>query len=135
MKYLGIDYGLKRTGVAVSDTAGRVAVIKETITSEGQQGVIDRIKSIIEDDSVDVVVVGRPTNMDNGDTEQTEITDRFVEKLRNHIDKPVQVTEERLTTEMAKTLLQGVEMEKRDQVAAQILLQDFLDQQQQNNNN
>ncbi len=132
MKYLGIDYGLKRTGVAVSDTAGRVAVLRETISADGQQEVIDRIKRIIEDDLIECVVVGRPTNLDNGDTHQTEITDRFVEKLRNHLTIPVQVTDERLTTEMAKTLLQGIDMDKRDQVAAQILLQDFLDQQQIN---
>jgi putative holliday junction resolvase len=132
MKYLGIDYGSKRTGVAVSDTAGRVAVVKETIELGSQQGVIDRIKEIIVQDSVDVVVIGRPTNMSGEGTQQTETVDRFVEKLRNHVDVPVQVTDERLTTEAAKTLLHGVKMQERDQVAAQILLQNFLDQQHVN---
>lgn len=129
MKYLGIDYGSKRTGVAVSDTAGRVAVLKETIEVGSQQGTIDRLKEIIDQESIDVVVVGRPTNLQDGDTEQTAVADRFVEKLRDHVSIPVQVTDERLTTEMAKTLLHGVPMGQRDQVAAQILLQNFLDQQ------
>lgn len=128
MKYLGIDYGTKRTGVAVSDENGRMAVVKETIEAEGQQGVIDRIKQILEEDGVQVIVVGVPRNLDNEDTEMTETVQRFIEKLRNHVTIPVQTVDERLTTEMAKTLLRGVKNEDRDKVAAQILLQNFLDQ-------
>lgn len=128
MKYLGIDYGTKRTGVAVSDEDGRMAVVKETIEADGQQGVIDRIKEMIEEDAVQAIVVGVPRNLDNEDTEMTETVQRFIEKLRNHVTIPVQTVDERLTTEMAKTLLRGVKNEDRDKVAAQILLQNFLDQ-------
>lgn len=130
MKYLGIDYGSKRTGIAVSDSSGRVAVVKELIELGNQKGVIERIKHIVQEEGVGVVVIGRPTNLNNEDTQQTETVDRFVEKLRDHLEVPVQTTDERLTTEMAKTLLRGVPMGQRDQVAAQILLQDYLDQQE-----
>ncbi len=127
MKYLGIDYGTKRTGVSVSDDDGRVAVVKETIEAESQKEVIHRIKELVDQDSIECVVVGVPTNMDNESTEMTEEVERFISKLRDHITIPVQTIDERLTTEMAKKLLQGVKKEERDQVAAQILLQNFLD--------
>ena len=128
MKYLGLDFGTKRTGVAVSDNDGRMAVVKETIEVEGQQAVIDRIKEIIEEDTIESIVVGMPVGLDGQETAQTEAVKRFIEKLRNHVTIPVQTIDERLTTEMAKTLLHGVKNEDRDKVAAQILLQNFLDQ-------
>lgn len=130
MKYAGIDYGKRRTGVAVSDDAARVAVTKETIEASGQDEVIARIKAIVDEDDINIVVVGMPVNMDGESTEMTAAVERFVEKLRNHLTIPVQTTDERLTTEMAKQLLRGVDQKDRDQVAAQILLQNFLDQQQ-----
>lgn len=128
MRYLGIDFGTKRTGVAISDEQGKVAVVKETIRAASQMQVIERIKKIVNDEVIDTVVVGLPTNLDNEPTEMTDTVQRFVDKLRSHIAVPVQTVDERLTTEMAKTLLTGVKKSERDQVAAQILLQNVLDQ-------
>lgn len=130
MKYLGIDYGKKRTGVAISDSDGRVAVLKETIHADGPNEVIERIKFLVNEDAVEAVVVGLPVNMQGEKTAMTEDVERFIENLRNHVEVPVQTVDERLTTEMAKQLLRSVKNEERDQVAAQILLQNFLDQQQ-----
>lgn len=131
MRYLGIDFGTKRTGVAISDSDGRFAIVKETIHAEIQQEVIDRLKEIIDEEKVETIVVGLPVNMENQPTEMTERVERFVENLRNHVLIPVQTTDERLTSEMAEKLLRGVDQSKRDQVAAQILLQNFLDQRAQ----
>jgi putative holliday junction resolvase len=128
MRYLGIDYGTKRTGVAISDSEGKVAVVKETIEAEGLNKVIDRIKEIVTQDGVDSVVVGIPLNMNGEPTQMTERVQRFIANLRDHIEVPVQTIDERLTTEMANTLLRGVKAEERDQVAAQILLQNFMDE-------
>ncbi|PIW36881.1 MAG: Holliday junction resolvase RuvX [Candidatus Kerfeldbacteria bacterium CG15_BIG_FIL_POST_REV_8_21_14_020_45_12] len=129
MKYLGMDYGTKRTGLSISDVSGRVAVLKETIEEDSQDKVIERIKEIVIDDDVEAVVIGLPVNMNGESTAMTEQVERFIEKLRNHLTVPVQTADERLTTEMAKKLLRGVKKEERDQVAAQILLQNFLDEQ------
>lgn len=129
MRYLGIDYGTKRTGVAISDGDGRLAVVKETIRAEGQQAVIDRLKSIIEEEqNIDAIIIGVPVNMSGEPTDMTEEVNRFIAKLRDHVTIPVQTYDERLTTAMAKKLLQGVKHEERDKVAAQILLQNFLDE-------
>lgn len=127
MKYIGIDYGTKRTGIAISDPDGRLAVVKETIHAESQHESIARIKQIVEEDHVDVVVVGLPVNLESQPTEMTHQVQRFIEKLRNHLTVPVQTVDERLTSEMAAQLLRGVKHSERDQVAAQILLQNFLD--------
>lgn len=128
MRYLGVDYGRKRTGVAISDAEGRVAVVKETIDADGQQEVINRLRDMVTNDAVNVLVVGVPYNMAGEPTDMTDEVTRFVEKLRGHVTIPVQTIDERLTTEMAKTLLRGMGEERRDQVAAQILLQNFLDE-------
>ncbi len=128
MRYIGIDFGTKRTGVAISGEDGRVAVVKETIEAENQQEVIARLKEIVKTENVDVVVIGVPTNLNGESTDMTETVERFVAKLRDHVGVPVQTTDERLTTEMAKKLLRGVKNEERDKVAAQILLQNFLDE-------
>lgn len=127
MRYLGIDYGTKRTGVAISDADGRIAVLKETIESESQNETIARIKEIAEAEQIDVIVVGMPKNMGGEHTEMSAEVERYIAKLRDHLKIPVQIVDERLTTEMAKKLLHGMKPENKDQVAAQILLQNFLD--------
>lgn len=128
MRYLGIDYGTKRTGVAISDPDGRIAVVKETIETESQNDTIARIKEITEQEEIQVIVVGMPINMSGETTQMSEQVERFIAKLRDHVSIPVQTIDERLTTEMAIKLLHGLKPEDKDQVAAQILLQNFLDE-------
>jgi putative Holliday junction resolvase len=126
MKYLGIDYGTRRTGVAISPDS-RVAVVKEVIHTTSQNKTIERIKQIVAEDGIECIVVGLPVSMQNNPTEMTEKAKLFVEKLRNHVSIPVQTIDERFTTDMAEKLLRGIKHEERDQVSAQILLQNFLD--------
>jgi putative Holliday junction resolvase len=126
MKYLGIDYGTRRTGVAISPDS-RVAVVKEVIHTTSQNKTIERIKQIVAEDGIEGIVVGLPVSMQNNPTEMTEKAKLFVEKLRNHVSIPVQTIDERFTTDMAEKLLRGIKHEERDQVSAQILLQNFLD--------
>lgn len=128
MRYLGIDFGTKRTGLAISDENGRMAVVKDTIIGCGQDEVVERIKETVVTDKVEVVVVGLPLGLNSQHTEMTAEVERFVEKLRAHLGVPVQTFDERLTTAMARKLLQGMKQEDRDKVAAQIMLQNFLDE-------
>ncbi|OGY87754.1 MAG: hypothetical protein A2233_02310 [Candidatus Kerfeldbacteria bacterium RIFOXYA2_FULL_38_24] len=127
MKYLGIDYGTKRTGIAISDSSARLSVVKETISSSVQKAVIERIKNIVVEEKVDSIIVGMPLNLSGEKTEMSEMVARFIEKLRNHVTIPVQTTDERLTSQMAEKILRGINKKERDQVAAQIFLQNFLD--------
>ena len=83
-------------------------------------------------EKIDRVVVGLPLNMEGKETEMTKEVKLFVEKLRGHLNIPVQTFDERLTSQMADTLLRKVKGEKKqDQVAAQIILQNYLEQQKQ----
>lgn len=128
MKYLGIDYGTKRTGLAISNDSGTVAVVKEVVVGRGQQDVIACIKKIVDDEKVNAVVVGLPLRADSTRSKTTEIIERFIAKLANHLAVPVQTFDERLTSVMADKISPHRKHQPRDHVAAQILLQNFLDQ-------
>lgn len=132
MRILAIDYGEKRLGLAMSDDQAKVAVSKGVLEGLSQNKIIQQIKAFVNLESLGLIIVGLPTGMDGAPTAWTEEVKRFAEKLRSHLTIPVQMVDERLTTQMAKKLLveTGKTKQKKDQVAAQIFLQDYLDQQQ-----
>lgn len=134
MKILAIDYGEQRLGLAVSDDDQKVALTKGVLEGLSQTKIIQKIKALVSLDQVGLLVVGLPTGLDGQPTAWTEEVKRFTEKLRSHLSIPVQMVDERLTTSMAKGMLAGTGQTKakKDQVAAQIFLQDYLDQQQLN---
>lgn len=131
MKILAIDYGEQRLGLAISDDNQTIAMSKGMLEGLSQTKIIQKIKAIVNLEKVALLVIGLPIGMDNQPTPWTEEVKRFAEKLRSHLTIPVQMVDERLTTQMAKTLLAGSGQvkEKKDQVSAQIFLQDYLDQQ------
>lgn len=129
MKILGLDYGQARVGLALGDTTTRVAVGKGTLEGLSQNKVIAKIKAIVNLEHIDRVLIGLPVNMSGESTAMTTEVQRFVEKLRNHVPVPVQTFDERLTSQMADRLLVDIPagQRKQDQVAAQIILQNYLD--------
>jgi putative Holliday junction resolvase len=130
MKILCLDYGKARVGLALGDTENRIALGKGILEGLSQNGIISKVKAIVNLEGVDRVVVGLPTNMQGEATAMTDEVMLFVEKLRNHIHLPVQTMDERLTSQMADRLIQELPLHQRkqDQVAAQIILQTYLDQ-------
>lgn len=128
MKYIGIDYGTKRTGIAISNEEGTVAVPKKVLEGLRQDDVISSLKKLVTEEEVDAIVVGMPYRKNNTPSTSTEIVERFVTKLSHHVRVPVQTVDERFTTVMAATLLRGTKRHTHDDIAAQILLQNFLDQ-------
>lgn len=132
MKYLGLDYGQARVGMALGDDETKVAVGKGILEGLTQNKLIEKIKAIVNLEKIERVIVGLPLNMSAESTAMTEEVKLFVEKLRSHLSIPVQTIDERLTSQMADNLLRDVKGEKKqDQVAAQIILQSYLDQQSQ----
>jgi len=127
VKYLGIDYGRARTGLAVSDPAGRVAVVHSTVTLSPAQ-LPNRIAQVVEQEGIDGIIVGRPLTLAGNPTQVTAQVEQFVERLQAVINIPVMFLDERMTTRLAGQLLGSTNHPSRDQVAAQILLQNFLDQ-------
>lgn len=130
MKYLALDYGQARVGLALADDDVRIALGKGVLEGLSQNKLITKIKAIVNLDHIDRIIIGLPLNMDGNPTEMTEEVQLFVEKLRNHVTVPVQTVDERLTSKMADTLMQDMpeKQRKQDQVAAQIILQNYLDQ-------
>ena len=121
MRVLGLDYGSKTVGVAVSDPLG--------LTAQG----VERIEEIISEYQVTEIVLGYPKNMNNTVGERAEKSLEFKEMLEKRTGLPVVMWDERLTTMAADRTLEetGVHKEDRkqylDQVAAVFILQGYLD--------
>jgi len=133
MRILGLDYGDRRIGVAVSDALGWTAQGLETIERRQEGDDIRRIKQLVQEYEVEQIVVGLPRNMDGTIGPRGEICTEFAEILRQTLSLPVHLWDERLTTAAAtRTLLEAdVSRRKRklavDKMAAVLLLQNYLD--------
>lgn len=134
-RYLGIDFGAARVGIARSDLLGYTAQGTETITWNGHnlEPVLDRIVELCKEYSVDEFVIGLPLRTDNKAGEAEQKVREFAATLHERIDLPQHFYDERLTSKMATRYLQAGGSKKSsyrskiDQVAAEIILQSFLD--------
>lgn len=115
MKYLGLDFGGKRIGVAISDDEMKIAFPR--ITLENSPSVIADIKHMCEEEGVDAVVLGIPVSLSGGISAQAESVRRFGESLHEALGLLVLYENELYTTKMAKT----------DEGAAALILQGYLD--------
>ena len=132
-KVLGIDYGEKRVGVAISDSLQIIASSLTTI--ETKQFFLFLIE-LLQKEDIDRFVVGEPRNLDGTATDSTEMTEKFVEKLSiKHPNIPIKRIDERFTSKIAKQSIldAGIKKMKRrdkalvDRVSAAIILQSYLD--------
>lgn len=131
---MGIDFGDRKIGIAVSDLMGWTAQGIETIVRRPDLAKdLDKIKEIVQKYEVEKIVVGLPRNMNGTTGPQGEKVLVFAEKVRRHLHLPVETWDERLTTVAAERLLisANVRRSKRrrviDKMAAAIILQGYLD--------
>lgn len=136
MRILGLDYGSKTVGVAVSDPLQIIATGVEIIRRESENKLrrtLARIETLIAEYEVDKIVLGLPKNMNNTLGDRVEKTMEFKEMLERRTGLEVVMWDERLTTVMAhKTMIEsGVRREDRskyvDSIAAVFILQGYLD--------
>lgn len=133
MRLMGLDYGDKTIGVALSDEMGWTAQGLETIRRSNKKSDMDRLNAIIVEHQVEEIVVGLPKNMNATIGPRGELSMEFAEVLQKKFKLPVHLWDERLTTAAAeRTLLEAdVSRKKRKQVidkmAAVFILQGFLD--------
>jgi putative Holliday junction resolvase len=131
MRYLAIDYGRKRTGLAICDRDETIASPLAVI--EGQKQLLKKIAGIIKNENVGAVVLGLPLNMDGSVGGQCELVYQFAKQLKQQIDIGVHFQDERLSTFGAEGHLAaaGLTLEKKrkrlDAVAAAEILQAFLE--------
>ena len=133
MRILALDHGTKRIGVAVSDETKTIAQPLEYIFTEPFATFLDRLKKILIEKEIDLILIGLPRNMDGSYGPAAQKVATFVAVLKTAITVPIKMWDERLTSTMAnKALIQGgVRRDKRkekvDKMAAAILLQSYLD--------
>jgi len=132
MKYLAIDLGDARSGIAVSES-GIIATGLETYKRINEEKDLQYIADLVKYYKIDVVVFGLPLNMDGSEGERVEKTKAFAEKLQPLIQAKIDYEDERLTTVVAEEMLieGGMRRDKRknviDKIAATIILQSYLD--------
>lgn len=131
-RILAIDYGKKRTGIAITDEMQIIASGMTTIPSETA---IAFLKDYFSKENVERVLIGEPKQMDYTPSESTEIIEAFVEKFkRSFPDLPLERVDERFTSKMAfQTMIDsGLKKKQRqnkaliDEISATIMLQDYL---------
>ena len=133
MRILALDHGTKRIGVAVSDETQTIAQPLEYIPAEPFADFLVRLKQILTEKEVDLVLIGLPRNMDGSYGPAAHKVETFVSVLRNAIAVPLKSWDERLTSAMANRILiqanvrRDKRKEKVDKMAAAILLQSYLD--------
>lgn len=133
MRYLALDHGTKRIGVAISDELKMIAQPLEYIPTEPHDAFLVRLKQILLEKEVERVFIGMPRNMDGSYGPAADKVREFIAVLKTEISTPIQTLDERLTSAQAnRVLLQGNvrradRKEKVDAMAAAILLQSFLD--------
>ncbi len=135
MRILGLDLGSKTLGVAVSDELGWTAQGIETIkiNEDSRDYQLGRLSEIIEQHSVEKIVLGMPKNMNGTIGPRAEASQRFSEILTKKFDLPVILWDERLTTMAAEKMLISADVSRKkrkqviDKMAAVMILQGYLD--------
>ncbi len=136
MRYIGLDYGSKTVGVAVSDPFGWTAQPVETITRKDEANLvstIERLREIITEYGVEAIVLGLPKNMNNTEGERVALTEKFGRRLEREFALEIILWDERLSTMGASRVLDEANMKKRnqkkviDKLAAVFILQGYLD--------
>lgn len=135
MRILAIDYGKKRFGLAISDPLGLTAQGLPTLVSQGRKCDLEKMKEIVRANGVEKIIVGLPRKMDGTLGQAAKEVLSFVEQLRKHLSLPVITRDERLTTKRAERemisagLSRAKRKSRRDKIAAQFILQSYLDAQ------
>jgi len=133
MRSLGIDFGERRIGLAISDPEGRLAVPLTTLERRNDRSAVRAIEEIARREGVGRLVLGEPVGLDGQRGEAAERVRRFGDRLAGITGLPVRLVNESLTTVEAQERLRAAgvdprrEPERIDAVAAQILLQEALD--------
>jgi len=140
-KYLGVDYGDKRTGIAECDPSGLIASGICTLSEGGMRKTAVRVAREAEDRLCKKIVIGLPKNMDGTEGSRTDVIRAFAALVSEYTDIPVDYYDERMTTMVAYRFLgeTGTYGKKRkeavDTLSAQIILQGYIDRERTQKNN
>jgi len=131
-RILCIDYGKKRTGIAVTDP---LQIIATGLTTVDSWDLIPFLKKYFQQEEVELIVIGDPKNFDNSDTHATPLVKEIIKKIEKEFPlMPITTIDERLTSKMAKQAMLDMGMKKKhrrnkknvDEIAATIMLQEYM---------
>lgn len=135
-RLLAIDYGIKRTGIAVTDPLKIIASPLETVATKD---LYNFLKTYFSKEDVEAVVIGVPVDLQNRETDATKAVRTFIKKFKkNHPDMPLHEIDERYTSKMAfdAMIAGGMKQKDRrekgniDKISASIILQSFMERRQ-----
>ncbi|MED5268766.1 MAG: Holliday junction resolvase RuvX [Candidatus Neomarinimicrobiota bacterium] len=132
MKVIGIDFGLSKVGLAISDPSGIIALPLKVIRYKNKEDLLSELKDISKEKNVNKFVIGYPISMNYKENEMTKIIDIFKQDMEN-MNFEVILEDERLSSEYAKKIMieQDVKVSRNkemvDLTAASIILQTYLD--------
>jgi putative Holliday junction resolvase len=128
MRYLGIDFGLKKIGLSLGDDQTKMALPIETIKNNEQ--IFCSLSDLIEQENIDAVVVGVPVQSDTSfNSAQFDITNEFIDNLEKAINLPIYRVDERYTTSESKRLIKEFGAQApEDSLSAMLILQAYLDE-------
>ena len=133
-RILSIDYGLKRTGLAVTDP---LQIIATGLTTVESKQLIPFLKDYFAREVVELIIIGEPKNWDDTDTHATPLVEKIIKQLEKNFPKiPIKKVDERYTSKMARDAMLEMGLKKMqrrnkklvDEIAATILLQEYLRQ-------
>lgn len=133
MRKLGIDYGSKYIGLAVSDRTNTIAQSKEVLKKNDLKDILTILKKYISNYEIDELVVGMPTSLNGTKGPRAKKTDEFINFLNNHLEIKVTEWNERYTTMIAEKSMIEADLSRKkrkqlvDKIAAALILQNYLD--------
>ena len=133
MKFLGVDHGTVRIGLAVSDEMGMIATPLAVFRSKSTEDGIGYIISQAEVHDVGMIVVGMPLQLDGSPGQAADAVRKFADRLAGRTEIPIDFWDERMTTAQAERSMISADMTRKsrkkriDAVAAQMMLQSYLD--------
>lgn len=128
MRILGIDYGKKRIGLAISDESLTIAKPIDPIIYEEDEYALSQIQEAIQEHEVDTIVIGLPVSLSGEEEMQARVVKEFAAKVGDKAQKKIEYVDERLSTSQARVMLDKSQKNfSIDSQAAQIILQTYLD--------
>jgi putative holliday junction resolvase len=133
-RILSIDYGLKRTGLAVTDP---LQIIATGLTTVESKQLIPFLKNYFSKEEVELIIIGEPKNWDDSDTHATPLVEKCIKRLQKNFPAiPIKKVDERYSSKMAKDAMIEMGMKKKqrrdkklvDEIAATIILQEYMRQ-------
>jgi putative holliday junction resolvase len=124
MKYLGIDYGEAKVGLALGDDETKIALPYKILTNTGWEKLFDDLRDVIKVENIKTIIIGLPVNLKSEKTPQTEKVKKFIDRLNIELDCEVIPFDERLSSVEAQKLRAG---KRDDDIAAMLILQNYFD--------